>query len=215
MRDVLPSSPALPSSDAELLALYVAALDELRARGITRSDNVPTGDYAERIVAAHFNVPLEPNSAKGYDLVVEGQRLQVNHGVSTSRGAKGVSEFCGTSPTANTRTVSSTSWSPWSSSATTRSATPGGCRGRRSRGARASRNDGAKPASPESPARSWTRTVSVRWSSTRPRGDPRLVPDCDSERVPRTRSQRLLASLCPSSAAARVIRATAGPLASV
>jgi hypothetical protein len=69
--------PTLPSSDADLLALYVAALDELRARGITRSDNIPTGDYAERIVAQHLDVPLEPNSAKGYDLVVDGQRVQV------------------------------------------------------------------------------------------------------------------------------------------
>jgi len=67
----------LPDSDAELLELYVAALDELRARGITRSDNIPTGDYAERLVAQHFKVPLEANSAKGYDLVVEDQRVQV------------------------------------------------------------------------------------------------------------------------------------------
>jgi hypothetical protein len=71
------TQPKLPDSDAELLALYVAALDELQVRKITRSDNIPTGDYAELLVARHFKVELETNSAKGYDLKVGGDRVQV------------------------------------------------------------------------------------------------------------------------------------------
>jgi hypothetical protein len=80
------SKPSLPASDAELLALYVAALDELRARGITRSDNIPTGDYAERVVARHFGVELEKNSAKGYDLRVAADRVQVKSRRVDARG---------------------------------------------------------------------------------------------------------------------------------
>lgn len=69
--------PELPESDAELLALYVAALDELRVRKITRSDNIPTSDYAELLVARHFKVEMEANSAKGYDVRVGEDRVQV------------------------------------------------------------------------------------------------------------------------------------------
>ena len=80
------SQPSLPESDAELLALYVAALDELRNRGITRSDNIPTGDYAELLVARHFGVDLETNSAKGYDLKVGDDRMQVKSRRVDARG---------------------------------------------------------------------------------------------------------------------------------
>lgn len=60
--------PRLPKEDSDLLALHVAVLDELRDRGITRSNNLPTGDYAEYLVARHFRVELQANSYKGFDL---------------------------------------------------------------------------------------------------------------------------------------------------
>ncbi len=58
----------LPKDDSDLLALHVAVLDELRDREITRSNNLPTGDYAEHLVARHFGVELQANSYKGFDL---------------------------------------------------------------------------------------------------------------------------------------------------
>lgn len=60
--------PRLPKDDSDLLALHVAVLDELRDREITRSNNLPTGDYAEYLVARHFGVALQANSYKGFDL---------------------------------------------------------------------------------------------------------------------------------------------------
>jgi len=62
------SRPRLPKDDSDLLALHVAVLDELQDRGITRSNNLPTGDYAEYLVARHFGVALQANSYKGFDL---------------------------------------------------------------------------------------------------------------------------------------------------
>lgn len=68
----------LPAADTELLALYVSVLDELKARGITRTNNLPTGDYAERLVCDALGGTLEPNSQKGWDLVTnDGVRVQV------------------------------------------------------------------------------------------------------------------------------------------
>lgn len=60
--------PRLPKEDSDLLVLHVAVLDELRDREITRSNNLPTGDYAEYLVARHFGVELQANSYKGFDL---------------------------------------------------------------------------------------------------------------------------------------------------
>jgi hypothetical protein len=60
--------PRLPKGNSNLLALHVAVLDELRDREITRSNNLPTGDYAEYLVARHFGVELQANSYKGFDL---------------------------------------------------------------------------------------------------------------------------------------------------
>jgi hypothetical protein len=72
--------PRLPKDDSDLLVLHVAVLDELRDRKITRSNNLPTGDYAEYLVARHFGVELQANSYKGFDLRLEDRaktRIQV------------------------------------------------------------------------------------------------------------------------------------------
>jgi hypothetical protein len=58
----------LPKSHTELLKLYVSVLDALQELGITRSNNIPTGDYAEYLVSRHFGAKLESNAFKGYDL---------------------------------------------------------------------------------------------------------------------------------------------------
>lgn len=51
---------------------------ELRRRGAIRSENNPTGDLAEALVAKHYGVDLESNSTAGYDLCLsDGTRVQV------------------------------------------------------------------------------------------------------------------------------------------
>lgn len=51
---------------------------ELRRRGLTRFGNIPTGDYCELLVAAHFGVELQPGSHKGFDLrLADATRVQV------------------------------------------------------------------------------------------------------------------------------------------
>ncbi len=54
-------------SDLEVLATWTAAMQELRRRDILRSDNTPTGDYAEWLVATRLGLVLEPNSKSGFD----------------------------------------------------------------------------------------------------------------------------------------------------
>lgn len=65
-------------STKRLLSEWAAIMRELRRRGDIRSENNPTGDLAEALVAAHFQVDLESNSTKGYDLrLADGTRMQV------------------------------------------------------------------------------------------------------------------------------------------
>ena len=58
---------------------------ELRRREAVRSGNSPTGDLAEAMVAAHYNVKPMPNSTPGYDLKVSGKRIQVKSRRRTER----------------------------------------------------------------------------------------------------------------------------------
>lgn len=51
----------------ELLSRHVAAMEELRARGVLRSANNPTGDLAEYLFCAAFGWAQEDNSAKAFD----------------------------------------------------------------------------------------------------------------------------------------------------
>ena len=52
---------------AELLALHVQIGEELRVRGISRSANSLTSDFAEYLFCSAFGWEQEPNSKRGYD----------------------------------------------------------------------------------------------------------------------------------------------------
>jgi hypothetical protein len=63
---------------AGLLATHSAAMNELRARGVLRTQNNPTGDYTEWLVSRHLGLSLEGNSSKGFDAVdSNGLRYQI------------------------------------------------------------------------------------------------------------------------------------------
>ena len=63
---------------SELLQAHGAVLDELKRRGVVRSKNNPTGDYAEWLVATRLGLKLETNSAKGFDATdPQGLRYQI------------------------------------------------------------------------------------------------------------------------------------------
>src|ERR1035437_10194926 len=53
----------------ELLALHARVMDELRARGITRSSNNPTGDLAEYIFCKAFGWKQAGNSNPNIDAI--------------------------------------------------------------------------------------------------------------------------------------------------
>jgi hypothetical protein len=61
----------------ELFALYRGILQELRHRGVVRTENAPAGDYAEFLVAIAFGGTLASNSEKSFDVIADGRRLQV------------------------------------------------------------------------------------------------------------------------------------------
>lgn len=89
----LVSAPPLPTtglSVRDLLNTHSAVLDELRRRGIVRSANNPTGDYAEWLVSSKLGLTLAGNSVKGFDATDAGHiRYQIKarrvhaHNVST------------------------------------------------------------------------------------------------------------------------------------
>lgn len=63
---------------SELLALHAQVSDELRARGITRSSNNPTGDLAEYLCCKAFGWAQAGNSNRSIDaLDAEGIRYQI------------------------------------------------------------------------------------------------------------------------------------------
>ena len=65
-------------SPFELLALHARLSDELRARGITRSSNNPTGDLAECLFCRAFGWTQAGNSKANIDAVDgEGTRYQI------------------------------------------------------------------------------------------------------------------------------------------
>lgn len=62
----------------DLLNTHSAVLDELRRRGIVRSTNNPTGDYAEWLVSSKLGLTLTGPSAKGFDATDAGNaRYQI------------------------------------------------------------------------------------------------------------------------------------------
>ncbi len=52
---------------AQLLKYYGQILEELRARKIIRTSNIPTGDYAEFLVKNQLELILEKGNRVGYD----------------------------------------------------------------------------------------------------------------------------------------------------
>ena len=63
---------------SELLQAHSSVLDELKRRGVVRSKNNPTGDYAEWLAATRLGLKLETNSAKGFDATdPQGLRYQI------------------------------------------------------------------------------------------------------------------------------------------
>jgi len=63
--------------DDELLRLYSELLDELRRRGLTRTNNNPVADYAEKVVIDKLGLRQAQKEAKGYDAVDNGIKYQI------------------------------------------------------------------------------------------------------------------------------------------
>jgi hypothetical protein len=67
--------------------MFVAVLDELRSRNITRSTNNPVADYAELLCEKALSLRRAPGSTKGYDAVdrneqkyeIKGRRLTTHN----------------------------------------------------------------------------------------------------------------------------------------
>jgi hypothetical protein len=65
-------------TDKELLQLQASATNELKARGVVRTQNNPLGDYTEWLVAKALDLDLQANSKAGYDGVSkDGVRIQI------------------------------------------------------------------------------------------------------------------------------------------
>lgn len=65
-------------TDKELLQLQASATNELKARGVVRTQNNPLGDYTEWLVAKTLGLELQTNSKSGYDGVdKDGLRIQI------------------------------------------------------------------------------------------------------------------------------------------
>ncbi|WP_170571125.1 hypothetical protein [Ruegeria atlantica] len=87
-------------SVAELLQTHTAILEELRDRGILRSANNPTGDYAEWLFCRAFGWEQAANSVKGYDATdTDGIRYQIKgrrlHQNNTSRQLSAIRDMNG------------------------------------------------------------------------------------------------------------------------
>lgn len=72
-------SPAMQQMNVmDLLRLHSEILTELKDRGVVRSKNNPTGDFAEWLTAKTLGLALEDNSAKGFDATdSKGNRYQI------------------------------------------------------------------------------------------------------------------------------------------
>lgn len=63
---------------SELLQAHGAVIDELQRRGVVRSKNNPTGDYAEWLASIGLGLTLLRNAAAGFDATdSEGVRYQI------------------------------------------------------------------------------------------------------------------------------------------
>jgi hypothetical protein len=81
-------------SPAELLSLHARISEELRSRGITRSSNNPTGDFAEHLFCRAFgwiqsgnsNANIDATSENGTRYQIKGRRM-TRHNRSRQLGA--------------------------------------------------------------------------------------------------------------------------------
>lgn len=85
---------------AELLNLHAQIGEELRARGIVRSANNPTGDLAEYLFCKAFGWTQAPNSERGYDATgPDGARYQIKgrrvHRRNSSRQLSAIRDLAG------------------------------------------------------------------------------------------------------------------------
>jgi hypothetical protein len=65
-------------TESGLFSLYRAILNELKNRGVVRTENAPVGDYAEYLVKIALGGQLAPNSEKAWDVRGHGgEKLQV------------------------------------------------------------------------------------------------------------------------------------------
>jgi hypothetical protein len=75
-------------TDKELLRLQASATDELKSRGIVRTQNNPLGDYTEWLVARALGLELQANSRAGYDGISrDGFRVQIKGRRITSKNS--------------------------------------------------------------------------------------------------------------------------------
>jgi hypothetical protein len=84
----------------ELLKLHGGINEELRARGILRSANNPTGDLAECLFCRAFGWRQANNSVRGYDATdAEGRRYQIKgrrvHRRNKSRQLSAIRDLAG------------------------------------------------------------------------------------------------------------------------
>lgn len=62
----------------ELLQFQASATNELRKRGVVRTQNNPLGDYTEWLVSKTLDLTLQTNSKAGYDgISKDGLRFQI------------------------------------------------------------------------------------------------------------------------------------------
>ncbi|MFA6121849.1 MAG: hypothetical protein WCT35_07355 [Sideroxydans sp.] len=65
-------------STKQLFELYVAALKELKERGVTRSTNNPIADYAELLFMGALDLTLKAKSTKGHDATdTDGRKYEI------------------------------------------------------------------------------------------------------------------------------------------
>jgi hypothetical protein len=66
------------ASPRELLATHERLLGELRRRNVVRTNDAPSGQYAEWLAQQILGGELAPNSVKSFDLITAtGERIQV------------------------------------------------------------------------------------------------------------------------------------------
>ena len=69
---------SLKQTTGRLLKFYSEILRELRKRGVVRTSNSPTGDYAEVLTCKKFHLTPAPNSTRSYDATdSKGKKYQI------------------------------------------------------------------------------------------------------------------------------------------